>query len=148
MHCCDIVTMPSISFCSFTCRWHSSRLCFLAYRLTACRRAIARASTGSLRGFLLVFFILFFILSCCFSGYLVFYLVLLLLRTISLDAWTGTLPQSGERFVVCYMCTKVCMLHVVLYVLNHRHHHHDHRHHHHRHRHHRPHHLHHHLLRY
>ena len=123
-------------------------LCFLAYRLPACRRAIARASTGSLRGFLLVFFILFFILSCCFSGYLVFYLVLLLLRTISLDAWTGTLPQPGERYVVCYMCTKVCMLHVVLYVLNHRLHHPDPRHHHHRHRHHRPHHLHLHLLRY
>ena len=80
--------------------------------------------------------------------YLVMVSVLLLLRAISLNAWTGTLPQPGERYVVCYMCTKVCMLHVVLYVLNHRLHHPDPRPHHHRHRHHRPHHLHLHLLRY
>ena len=80
--------------------------------------------------------------------YLVMVCVLQLLRTISLDALTGTLPQPGERYVVCYMCTKVQMLHVVLYVLNHRHHHPDPRHHHHRHRHHRHHHLHHLLLKY
>ena len=80
--------------------------------------------------------------------YLVMVFVLLLLRTISLDALTGTLPQPGERYVVCCMCTNMCMLQIVLHVLKHRHHHHDHHHHHHRHRHHRSHHLHHHLLRY
>ena len=47
--------------------------------------------------------------------YLVMVSVLLLLRAISLNAWTGTLPQPGERYIVCYMCTKVCMLHVVLH---------------------------------
>ena len=80
--------------------------------------------------------------------YLLMVFVLLLLRTISLDALTGTLPQPGERYVVCCMCTNMCMLQIVLHVLKHRHHHHDHHHHHHRHRHQRPHHLHHHLLRY
>ena len=72
--------------------------------------------------------------------YLVMVCVLLLLRTISLDALTGTPPQPGETYVVCCMCTKVCF-DVVLYVLNHRPRHHDLRHHHPRHRLHRPHHL-------
>ena len=134
---CTIVTMPSISCCSLTCRWHSFTWVVLLSLPFACMQESHRSCFHRKLAWLppSVF-------------YLVMVSVLLLLRTISLDAWTGTLPQPGERYVVCYMCTKVCMLHVVLYVLNHRLHHPDPRHHHHRHRHHRPHHLHLHLLRY
>ena len=101
---CTIVTMPSISCCSLTCRWHSCTWVVLLSLPFACMQESHRSCFHRKLAWLppSVF-------------YLVMVSVLLLLRAISLNAWTGTLPQPGERYVVCYMCTKVCMLHVVLH---------------------------------